>query len=311
VLTVAITLVCIYIILVNVDTERLSRTFRTIPWYVFTASLSVHFLAYIFRALVFLKLLEKEKLGFRFVLLNHCIHNFYVHVVPASLGELSFPYLLRNRVSQGKSLLAVVVSRLVSMIFFVGLLLLSVLFIDKLAKYPEVQTAAGVLTGMGALALAATGVLRRQFLAVLERLKVARNRWLQKTGEQASHAFTYLASQKSLKSIGLLSLYTLLSVLAVTLHFKILFHQLGYALSLWEILFVSSIEIIFIVIPVKSIGGFGTVEGALTMGLLMLGFELERNIETSFVIHLITLFNVTLLFLTATVIKFLQTHAKA
>ena len=113
-LTVAITLVCIYIILVNVDTERLSRTFRTIPWYVFTASLSVHFLAYIFRALVFLKLLEKEKLGFRFVLLNHCIHNFYVHVVPASLGELSFPYLLRNRVSQGKSLLAVVVSVITS-----------------------------------------------------------------------------------------------------------------------------------------------------------------------------------------------------
>lgn len=67
-------------------------------------------------------------------------------------------------------------------------------------------------------------------------------------------------------------------------------------LNFLEVLFVMSINVAFLVLPVKSIGGFGTTEGAWALGLMVIGVAKETAIGAGFAIHILALLNVVLLF---------------
>ena len=80
---------------------------------------------------------------------------------------------------------------------------------------------------------------------------------------------------------------------------------MGIYLNLLQIVFISSIGIAFIIIPIRSIGGFGTTEGIWTIGMLLLGFDKEIAIQSGFTVHLIVLFNVLIFFLIGLLFKYL------
>ena len=53
----------------------------------------------------------------------------------------------------------------------------------------------------------------------------------------------------------------------------------------------------FLILPIKSIGGFGTTEGSWAIGLILLGITKKSAIQAGFVIHIFALINVIFLFL--------------
>jgi len=79
-------------------------------------------------------------------------------------------------------------------------------------------------------------------------------------------------------------------------------------LNFWQAIFISSIGIAFLILPIKSIGGFGTSEGSWAIGMVLLGFNKTTGIQTGFVTHFFALMNVILLFLFGLVIFFLKKY---
>ena len=88
-----------------------------------------HILAYFFRTLVFYSFLKKDRISFFYLLYIHFIQNFYVHIVPASLGEFSFPLLLKKRIDMAKSFSVLVISRIISLALIFLLFLTSGIYL--------------------------------------------------------------------------------------------------------------------------------------------------------------------------------------
>lgn len=96
-----------------------------------------------------------------------------------------------------------------------------------------------------------------------------------------------------------------LSIMGIVMFYIIILYGLNIRLNVFQVIFVSSIGLVFLVLPVKSIGGFGTTEGSWAIGLMLLGFSKEIAIKAGFVIHIFALLNVTILFIIGILFRFL------
>ena len=117
-----VTIFILYILLSNISVQSLWQVTKKLPKELLVVVFLFHLSAYVLRSYVFYLFLKKEKqIMFAYLLNIHFIHNFYVQTIPFSLGEFSFPILLRNRIKPEKIIPVVFVSR---MLF----LLLTILF---------------------------------------------------------------------------------------------------------------------------------------------------------------------------------------
>ena len=73
--------------------------------------------------------LHQNQISFFYLLYIHFIQNFYVHIVPASLGEFSFPLLLKKRIDMAKSFSVLVISRIISLALIFLLFLTSGIYL--------------------------------------------------------------------------------------------------------------------------------------------------------------------------------------
>ena len=88
-----------------------------------------------------------------------------------------------------------------------------------------------------------------------------------------------------------------LSFVSILLFYLVIMRGISIELSFFQVIFISSIGIVFMILPIKSIGGFGTTEGSWALGMMLLGYGKEAAIESGFVVHIYALINVFLLFL--------------
>ena len=98
-------------------------------------------------------------------------------------------------------------------------------------------------------------------------------------------------------------LLTLLSISGVMLFYMSVLRGMDIRLTFFQTVFVSSIVLLTLIMPIKSFGGFGTTEGAWAIGMMVLGFSKEISIRSGFVIHLFNLINVIVLFICGTVLR--------
>ncbi|MFQ6033113.1 MAG: lysylphosphatidylglycerol synthase domain-containing protein [Candidatus Zixiibacteriota bacterium] len=69
--------------------------------------------------------------------------------------------------------------------------------------------------------------------------------------------------------------------------FYILFVGMGLRLNFWNIALGASITIIINFFPIRGLGGFGTVEGAWTVGFMLAGLSASEAISSGFSIHIL------------------------
>ncbi len=300
------TIAILVVLLMNVKVNEIIQTIQQIPFLYILAGFVFHLLTYLFRIIVFKKFFQHEKISFFQLTHVHFVHNFYVHFVPASLGEFSFPILLKNKVNTEKSFSILVLTKLITLALTILLFFISLIEIIDLSIINYQWNSAHLLF---ALVILISGLIiyrvRFQLYAFFQRSKLG-NKIIAKVKGFLKATKFQLKKFKHLWFTIFVIGNTLISMFSVAFFYLILLWGMQIELNLLEIFFVMSINIAFLVLPIKSIGGFGTTEGAWTIGLMICGIAKSPAIQAGFAIHIFALINVTIFFLTGAIMHFVS-----
>ena len=296
-LSLVFTVLISYILLVNISLKSLLQIFRDFPVGLLLLVMLLHFSAYIFRTVTFYIFFKKEhKISFWYLLNVHFIHNFYVHIIPASLGEFSFPILLKNRIKPEETIPVLFVSRL--FFLFVSIVMFIVAVIVNFRLFSNVKIDFKQYLAIGALVIIPVVLIyffRGRIITVFKNISLFKKFKVRIKETLSNTKFEFLKLKNPRFLITIL-FFNVINIFVLTLTYKLILHGMNLDLNLLQIIFISSIGIAFILLPIKSIGGFGTTEGAWAIGMLLLGFNKEISISSGFTVHLIALFNVAIFF---------------
>ena len=262
-----------------------------------------HFLAYFFRTLVFYSFLTKENVNFNYLLQIHFIQNFYVHIIPASLGEFSFPLLLKKRIDMTKSFSVLVISRIISLALILFLFLTSGIYLFNFLKIIDLKSNIYTLLNYSGLILLI--VVLFIIFTIKSKINIQKiiinNKILNKINSKFIKIHTKIKSEMfQLKNVGFIVkiiFYSLLALLCSMTFSIILLKGINIELNIFQVIFVSSIGVAFLILPIKSIGGFGTTEGSWAIGLMLFGISKQTALQAGFVVHIFALINVVFFFL--------------
>ncbi len=203
-----------------------------------------------------------------------CVHTFFNNVFPFRSGEASFPIIL-------KKLFNVELSISSGALLFVRLLDLSSLSLLFLISTLFVAVGRRELLFIPLLALLTIFL----FLFIsLKVLKALRNRFA-----VIGALFYFFNRFISLKKLSLIGLYSLLTWLFKFVSFYFILKAAGVELNLFQTIFASTFGEITTVLPIHSIGGFGTYEAGLVGGFKLLGIKTSYALTVAFYFHLILL----------------------
>lgn len=288
------------IILMNISLTEVVTMLKGIdPIYV-ALGCGFHLLAYIFRVQsMFMFFTDSSAVSYKQLLLAHFIHNFYSHLLPASLGELSFPLLLKKSIPTSKTLSVLLITRMLILIVSFFLFLISVYFI-----FPDIiRSASEYFLNVSGIIIFLTVVT---FIGVLYHMRNKISSYLSKKKFFGKFYSSMLKLFQTLKTesyklrnrffASKLLLLTFAGNISIIIYYFFILKGLNIDLSILEIIFISSIGIVFLIIPIKSIAGFGTTEGSWVVGMLVLGYSKEIGVLSGFATHIIALTNVTILF---------------
>lgn len=288
------------LLLANVELEHVAASLAAVPFRFVLAGFALHLAAYVLRTVGFALFLERGAVAFRELLMVHFVHNFYLHMVPANIGEFSFPWLLRHRVPKARSLSILLLSRVSSMIASVLIFVVAALMVFDWRGRLQLRFGWTPIALVLGLALLVGLVQMRGRIAVqCGRYSLTRRLVQSLTALRAS----LRADLERLRLPRLALVFgasILAGMLAVIGYYAVILRGMGLDLSLLQVAFVSTLGLAFLVLPVKSLGGFGATEGAWTIGLMLLGVEKEVAISAGFVVHIYSLANVCLLFVVGT-----------
>ncbi len=140
---VIISLFIIWFLIANIQLSDLLNSFSSLSFKIIFLAFVFYLLSYVFRALRFRVLLNKE-LGLTKLFSIVCIHNFFAQIMPARIGEVSYILQIRKSgVKIGKNISSIAMARITDLIvilviFFIGLMATPLL----LNQYFEVVIAA-------------------------------------------------------------------------------------------------------------------------------------------------------------------------
>jgi uncharacterized membrane protein YbhN (UPF0104 family) len=98
---------------------------------------------------------------------------------------------------------------------------------------------------------------------------------------------------------------TFLSIIGLIFFYMTLLKGLNIHLNVFQFIFVFSIVFVVLIFPIKTLGGFGTSEGSLAVGLMIIGVTENSALKAGFVLHIYTLVNVIFLFFVGILVNYL------
>jgi len=202
------------------------------------------------------------------------VHTFFNNVLPFRSGEASFPLIL-------KRLFGVELS-----ISSAALLFARVLDLASLA-FLFLVSAFVVATGRRELLLIPAVALGALFIASLlafKLLKALRGRFA-----IFGALFYFFQQFVSLKKLFLIGLYSLLTWLLKFASFHYILKAGGINLSYFQTVFVATFGEVTTILPIHSIGGFGTYEAGLVGGFKLLGLKTSYALTVAFYFHVVLL----------------------
>jgi len=300
------TIILLAILIANVQFSEVVESIKKVKFIYILPAFVFHLMAFVFRSLsYYLVTADKKKVSFVELFSAHLIHNFYLHIIPANLGELSFPLLLKNKLKTEESLSMLFISRFVSMIVTVLLFFLSLFFVFqwKNSFVFNIQLYSVII-----LFLSLIGFFVFRFRTKIVAL-LSRNSFVKRI---IAKIISLIESVKNdilkFKHISFALIYMItisISILSVSVFYLFLLLGMGMEITFFQVVFVSSIGVAFVLLPIKSIGGFGTTEGAWTVGLMLIGLSKEISITAGFVVHIYALINVLIIFCIGIIINYL------
>ena len=295
-----VTLALVAILLSQIEVADVVDTLTGIDPVYLLAGFGLYVLSYFFRAVRFHILLNRE-VGLKDIFSIVCIHNMVNNLLPARTGELSYVYLLKKRHNKtaGVGAATLITARLFDMITILMLLFLSTLFVSTHfdmkveARWITVALMVGIMLAM--LVIIYQGHvfvislrriadhLRMDKVPFIDYIFRKMNETTESFSDMRRGTFVWSALVSILIWIALYSMnYTLIIAMGIDMTF-------------WTVLFASSFAIITTILPVQGIGGFGTMEGGWTIGLMAMGVTKGIAISSGFSYHIIVLFYIGIL----------------
>lgn len=281
------------LLLSRVEFADLLTTLKSIdPGYVLLG-LGAYASCYLFRALRFNVLLNKEvRVADLFAIV--CVHNMMNGIMPARTGELSYIYLLKklHKKSLVDGAATLVLARMMDLIS------ISIFFFAAVVLAGELP---GMISGLlSAIALSGAVVVLAFFVLVIG-------------GRSSVEALHRLTMRFNLDSVDVIrrsinGLRVAEGRIEAVRNRKVLFLVITISLGIWTsqylmyyiLLWGLGLELTFALIvlgttfaiftsiaPVPSIGSFGVYEGLWSIAFVSLGFPKETAIATGFAIHII------------------------
>jgi len=288
-----VTIVLIGILLSQIDPGTVWSTLGSVNPVFIVIGFILYILMFILRSIRMSIILE-GKVPIKNLLQILFVHNLFNNIVPARLGELSFIYFLKEKenlpINYGLS--SLMVARIFDLLGIAFLFILSFYLVGDLPIFiTNCLILIGVLIGMIFLFITLLLFYNERFLKFvqgftsktrLDRIKYTRMA-LEKS-EETLENFKIIKSRYVIVSSFILSIFIWLLASMITHMFLM---EMEIYLSIWKILIASGILVITTVLPIHSVGGFGTIESIWTATYVALGVSTHMAISSGFGIHLI------------------------
>jgi uncharacterized protein (TIRG00374 family) len=294
VLTVALTVLLVALFLTQVSVSRIVGMIRGADLGLVGLAVLAYAASYVARTWRWRLLTPGRDLGWPALIGVSTVHNFMVRALPSKLGEGSYLVLMKARGVPGTEALAgLVVARIYDMMVSVLFFTLAVFLTQSPLRGNVVANtliATVVLAGAGALVLRGSLIVR--LVHALAGRLVAGGRlpgFLRGRGVRVrlERLEGHLETLQSGRQAPLIFLHTLLiwgPSFAMTWWLLAAF---GHPLDFWGTVFASTLGIVATLLPVSTLGNFGTQEMGWTLGMTLLGVDRETAIATGFSTHLV------------------------
>lgn len=252
--------------------------------------------SYIFRALRFYILLNKQ-IRVKSLFTIVCVHNMMNNILPVRTGELAYIYMLKKLHTKPTSegFATLMVARVFDLITVSLLFLVAATCVENLS--PMVYNALWVIVGFLLLVVLMLVILMcsgEWLIGVIEGVatlcKAERLHWVQYLLKKMNEITGSFRRLKSRRIIGWMFFLSLPIWLLLYMLNYVLIVAMGIDIPVWCLILASTFSVFAEkVLPFQGIGSFGTVEAGWTVGLLSVGVPKELAITSGFAIHIVVL----------------------
>ena len=288
-----ISLALVWFLLSRIELSDIQEVLAAVNPYVLIGLLFLYGGVYALRSLRFHLLLER-RISIRDLFVVTCVHTLTNNILPARTGELSYVYLVKKYgLGSGHGIASLITARVLDLFVVASMFFLSSTMISKSTH--GFQTLVMTITvGSALLVSLLTGIilLREKVLRAFNGLarlthleKLSSVQYLSRKLDETVDSFNQMTYENIIKA-SVLSLI-LWSISYVILY--ILSTELGIALRIHELIFTFALLTLSNVLPLRSVAGFGIVEGVWAFALINFNVPENTAIATGFGIHLLVL----------------------
>lgn len=279
-LATTLSAILITLLLYNINLNRMFNLLTDINIYYLTLGFLSYTLMNLFRVFRY-QIITNNELPLPKMTSIVLIHNFYNNLLPARIGEASFPLLLREeQYNFPHSISFLVTSRLFDLIAILPLFLVSLLFLEHTPPTILIIRNLLLLTlTLGAVGLLAMTTFSNQLTAYLSHHPPL--------DKLANYLDTQANQLKTLSTIQIASITSSSILIWILSFFMYILLIEGVQINIpWPNIIVASVFVIFsTILPIQGVLQLGTAEAAWAVPLLILGTSKEAAIYTGFITH--------------------------
>lgn len=291
--SIVVTIVLVGILLTQTDFRSILKVLSSVNLYWVILGLVLYVFSYLFRALRF-KIILSGKISISDLFPIVCVHGMMNNVLPLRTGELSYIYLIkRKNFSMGEGIATLMVARIFDFIAISFLFLISVVSIKRIPEaISEILLIVGTLLTFVTLLLIFLISLKGSFIKIIElavdklRLNNLRiTRFLLSEGRDIIKNFRLIRSKNILIHPFFISV--LLWICLYSADYALI-HAIGLELDILRVILAATFCYFATILPIQGIAGFGTMEGSLSFGFIIVGISKDIAISSSFAIHILS-----------------------
>jgi len=294
--SLTITALLVWIFFTQVSLDDLGDVFSKFDWPFVVLAVGVYFVSTLIRTRRF-QALGIAKISFSQLLNINFILNFLTGLLPFRGGELSFIYFVnRDRAaSVPVNISALFLARVFDFIAVLLWLLVSliIIFPEKFLALDFIVISAVtvlflVLTVLSFVLFAQSFVSK--IISFLIHLLRAKYHYLEKgILEKWQKIADALDILKKKRVLGIVFAHSMLGWFFLYWVTIFLMMSFGEGINFWQAVFITSFPPLASLIPIGTLGNFGTVEAGWAFGLGLLGFGFEQAIALALGLHVLTI----------------------
>ena len=288
ILKIAFTVMFIVLLYNMIDIKVIYDMFRNVRLRVVVLGLSIYLLIYILRALRFKLLLHKRIQIFN-LLKVVLVHGLYNRVLPFRIGEGAFPIYMKKleNVDYSESSVAVIIVRIFDLISSI-MLYCSISIINR-EGYLNVIILMFINSALFFCICKLKSILE-MLIKLLNKVKR-----MKKVSYTFSNIYNIYYESLTFKKVLILLTISVSNWMLMFIIFRMFIIEFNMNIQIKDIILAGSFSNLSSILPISSIGNFGTMEIGWAGILMMLGYDKNIAFSTGFSVNMVTFLATTIL----------------